>query len=253
MTKHWLPYSLLVALLVTAVPAVGWAQESDAGDVSEVDKDRVGPLRERIRPVSGHMFRKRGRFEASPSLTLSTTDAFFSKYVFGGTLGFFPTEELGIHARLGYALNAVSGAAQICITEESGIERGCSAPLHRDLDGRAPGQITLLGGLDAQYAPVYGKVALVAESFLSFDLYVLGGAALVGYRGPAEVGSSQQMTLGGNVGVGGRVFINKWMTLRAELRDLIYQEQIHGGSSLRNQLMFELGFSMFLPTSFLPE
>jgi len=250
------PFLLALAFAVVAVPNLASAQtESDAGDVSEVDKDRVGPLRERIRPVSGHMFLKKGRFEFSPSLTLSMTDAFFNKYVFGATLGFFPSEEFGIHARFGYGLTSISGAAQKCTTDDGGTTRGCRAPTMAELDGRAPGQLTLLGGLDAQYAPIYGKVALVAETFLSFDMYAIGGVALVGYQGPAAQGSTPEMTFGGNVGVGSRIFLNKWMTVRAELRDLIYLEKVQPipATSLRNQLMFELGFSMFLPTSFLPE
>ncbi|MGA9523404.1 MAG: outer membrane beta-barrel domain-containing protein [Myxococcaceae bacterium] len=252
---------LLLALVfaVVALPATSFAQtEEDAGDVSEVDKDRVGPLRERVRPVSGHLFRKRGRFEFSPSVTASLNDAFFSKYLFGAKLGFFPSEEFGLHLRGGYALTGISGAAQICTTEaDAATTRGCRAPSYAEVDGRAPGQITFLGGIDAEYSPIYGKVALVAETFLHFDLYALAGASLVGYQGPSSAvsGSTPMMTVGGNVGVGTRIFLNKWATIRAELRDLIYVEQIQPipATSLRNQLMFELGFSMFLPTSFLPE
>jgi len=44
-----------------AKPASGASSEQEAGDVSEVDKDRLGPLRERVRPVSGHLFLKQGR------------------------------------------------------------------------------------------------------------------------------------------------------------------------------------------------
>ncbi len=249
---------LLLALVfaVASLPATSFAQtEEDAGDVSEVDKDRVGPLRERVRPVSGHLFRKKGRFEFSPSVTASLNDAFFSKYIFGAKLGFFPSEEFGIHLRGGYSLVGISGAAQICTTEATGTgtTRGCRSPRFDEVDGRAPGQITYLGGIDAEYAPIYGKVALVAETFLHFDLYGLAGASLVGYQGPSasSTGSDPLMTVGGNIGVGSRIFLNKWMTVRAELRDLIYVEKFE--PLPRNQLMFELGFSMFLPTSFLPE
>jgi outer membrane beta-barrel protein len=253
---------LLIALVfgLVALPSVSFAQSADdAGDVSEVDKDRVGPLRERVRPVSGHMFLKRGRFEFSPSVTRSLNDAFFTKTVIGGKLGFFPTEELGIHLSFGSAMSDVSGAAQICSTETTvtGPVRACHSPGLNELDGRAPGQITTLGGLDVEYAPIYGKIALVSASFLHFDIHALGGAALVGYKGPSPgvTGSTPKLTAGGNVGLGTRIFLNKWLTARADLRDLIYQEQVQPipQTSLRNQLMFELGLSVFLPTSFIPE
>lgn len=243
----------LVALLFA--PAVfAQSAEDDAGDVSEVDKDRVGPLRERVRPVSGQFFMKKGRFELSPSASTSLNDAFFTKYVLGGTLAYFPTEQLGVNLRFGYAIPVISGAAQICTTEATGT-RGCSSPRYEDLDGRAPGQITMLGGLDLQYSPIYGKVGLVAEKFLHFDLYGLAGASAVQYRGPSTSGVGSQLTFGGNAGVGSRIVLAKWATLRAELRDLIYVEQVQPlpKTTLRNQLMFELGFSFFFPTTFSPE
>lgn len=254
----------LAALCLSALllPAVAFAADGDdeAGDVSEVDKDRVGPLRERIRPVSGHLFLKKGRFEVSPSASASINDAFFTKYLVGGTIGFFPSETWGIHARFGYAFPLVSGAAQICTTESTGqgTTRGCSPPKFDQLDGRAPGQIHLIGGLDVEYAPIYGKVGLVAEKFLHFDLYGLVGASAVGYQGPSQTGASASqpyMTVGGNVGVGTRIIFNRFVALRGELRDLIYAEQVQPlpATSIRNQLLFELGFSFFLPTNFIPE
>lgn len=251
--------ALALCLAVLALPKISFAQsEDDAGDVSEVDKDRVGPLRERVRPVSGHLFLKKGRFEVSPSATASFNDAFFTKYMVGATIGFFPTEQFGIHARFGYAFPMVAGSAQICTTEStgSGTTRGCRPPEFSQLDGRAPGQIHLIGGLDAEYSPIYGKVGLVAEKFLHFDLYGLLGASAVGYNGPTGgTGSKPYMTVGGNVGVGSRIIFNKFMAVRAELRDLVYVEQVQPipATSLRNQLLFELGFSFFLPTNFIPE
>jgi hypothetical protein len=57
--------------------------ESEAGDVSEVDKDSAGPLRNRVAPVSGNLFMKKGRFEVSPGVTISVKDAFYTKYIPG--------------------------------------------------------------------------------------------------------------------------------------------------------------------------
>lgn len=257
--RRRLAFAVSLAVLVTSAPALAQTDE-EAGDVSEIDKDRTGPLRERVRPVSGHLFLKRGRFEFSPSASLSLNDAFFTKYVLGGTLGYFPTESFGINLRFGYALPVISGAAQICTTQttDGNTVRGCRAPRYEEVNGRAPGQISLIGGLDVAYSPIYGKVGLVAETFLHFDLYALAGASMVQYRGPSSSGGSTGMTtFGGNVGVGSRIVLNSWLTLRAELRDLIYVETVRlppdPESSLRNQLMFELGFSMFFPTTFTPE
>lgn len=232
--------------------------ESEAGDVSEVDKDALGPLRERIRPVSGHLFLKKGRFELSPSATVSLRDAFFRKYILGASFTFFPMETLGVGLRAGYSIPTVSGAAQICNFTDSGdgtITRGCSAPTFEQLDGSAPGQMTLLGGVDVQWAPIYGKISLLAETFAHFDMYGVAGASIIQYKGPPEgdVRSTSRMAPGLNLGVGFRFFLNRYMTLRTEVRDLVYVEQaVSPTTSLRNQLLFELGVSFFIPTV-LPE
>jgi len=244
-----------------ARPAPTASSEAEAGDVSEVDKDAMGPLRERIRPVSGHLFLKKGRFEVSPSFSVSLRDAFFRKYIFGATATYFPTETLGFGLRAGYSIPTVSGAAQICSfgegEGEGEVTRGCSAPTFELLDGPAPGQLTLLGGVDVQWAPIYGKISLLAETFAHFDMYGVLGASVVQYKAAEELNapSTAHMTVGGNVGVGFRFFLNRYMTLRAEVRDLIYPERIiqpEKDTILRNQLLFELGFSFFLPTA-LPE
>jgi outer membrane beta-barrel protein len=224
-------------------PAAG-SSEAEAGDVSEVDKDRVGPLRERIRPVSGHVFLKQGRLEVSPSATISVRDAFFRKYIFGASFTYHPMETLGVGVRAGWSLPTVSGSAQICTFGE-GTTRNCRAPEKAELDGKAPGQIKLLAGADVQWAPIYGKISLLAESFAHFDMYGVAGASLVQYKA-----DSSKMTVGGNLGVGLRFFLSRHITLRTEVRDLIYQERHPApvNNSLRNQLLFELGVSFF-PTA----
>ncbi len=243
--------ALLLALF--AAPAFAQSSEQEAGDVSEVDKDRLGPLRERIRPVSGQLFMKKGRFEFSPSATISMRDAFFVKYIVGGALTYHPLETLGVSLRFGYSIPVVSGNAQICTVDPTTLARTCRSPTFSQVDGRAPGQITLLGGLDLQWAPIYGKFSLFAEKFVHFDLYGIAGPAAVRYAGPSSNGGSSAKTaIGGNAGLGARFFFNPWITLRLEVRDLIYNEQVVpiGTTSLRQQLLFELGLSFFFPTRF---
>lgn len=227
----------------------GASAEQEAGDVSEVDKDRLGPLRERVRPVSGHLFLKEGRFEVSPALSLSLKDAFFSKYILGATLTYHFTETLGVSLRAGYSIPTVAAAAQICTftaADDGSTTRGCRRPTFSELDGQAPGQITLLGGADVQWSPIYGKVSLVSETFVHFDLYGVAGAEAVQYRGP----SGSTLTPGGNLGIGLHFFINRWVTLRTEFRDLIYVEKaINPSTTLRNQLLFDLGVSFFFPSA----
>lgn len=228
-------------------PTAQQAQE-DAGDTSELARD-IGPLKSRIPPVTGHLFMMRHRFELTPLVGVSLRDAFFTKYLAGAELTYHLTEDLGIGARVSYAKSTISGAAQICTNE--GATRGCTSPTMGQVDGNAPGQISMLGGINLQWAPIYGKISLVSETFLHFDLYGLAGVELVQYAGPGDVnGSVKKTTAGGDLGLGMRFFLNRWITVRTELGDVIYSEQVGTGNQLRNQLLFQLGVSFFFPMSF---
>lgn len=239
-----------VLSLLVGLPAYGQAKssraEEEAGDVSEVDKDAVGPLRERVAPVSGHLFRKKGRFEFSPGVGLSIKDAFWTKYLLGAELSFYPTETIGVGLRAAYGLTVVSGAAQICESGTGGGSRGCRAPTVTELNYKSQGNMSLTAGLDLQWAPIYGKVALVSETFLHFDMYGLLGPVVVQYLGP----NGPAFAVGGHLGVGARFVLNRWAAVRVELRDLIYQEDAKPDPSLRGQVVLDLGISIFLPTTF---
>lgn len=248
------------ALLLALVSSAAFAQrsEEEAGDVSEADKDASGPLRDRIPPVSGHLFLMDGRFELSPGIGLSFRDAFFTKLFLGVSLTYHFTETIGLSLRGGYNISLISGAAQICVAAnpETNTPAGCRAPTQQELTTRvdssgqrvaenvAYGLNTLLTSLDLQWAPIYGKLSLSAERVLSFNMYGLVGPALVMY------GPKNELAPGGNVGLGFRFFINKFLTVRLELRDTIYYENGFPSGSLRNQLMAEAGLSIFLPTVF---
>lgn len=248
-------WAVLSAALLAA-PA--WAQQSEdeAGDVSEVDKDSAGPLRDRIPPVSGYRFLQAGRFEVTPTFGVSVRDAFFTKLLFGGGFTYHFTNNWGLGGRLAYTHSLISGAAQICSIPQPdiGIAGGCRPPTFQELttSGGAPrnvayGLTAFVASVDLQWAPIYGKLSLSAEAFLGFNMYFLVGPAAVVYSPRGD------FTVGGNVGFGFRFFINKFMTLRAELRDTIYYEigfPSPARDSLRNQLTTEFGLSFFFPTTF---
>ena len=237
---------LLALGLAPAAYAAAATAEAEAGDVSEVDKDSAGPLRNRVAPVSGNLFLKKGRFEISPGLTISVKDAFYTKYIVGLSLTYFPAETFGIGLRGGYSIPVVSGAAQICTNGEGGSVRQCTQPTMPELERmKAPGEIQLVGGLDAQWAPIYGKISVSGNYFLHFDMYGLVGGTLVQY-GPAGT-----MTFGGNLGLGMRFVGTRWLAVRLELRDLIYGETGTGTKdSLRQQIVVDFGLSFFFPTTF---
>jgi outer membrane beta-barrel protein len=250
--------SRLVILLLLLVAPLARAQQdlapsSEAGDTAALDRD-IGPLKDRIPPVTGHTFVMAKRFEIAPTFSLSFRDAFWTKYVIGATATYHFTETIGLGLRGGYAFTAVSSSAQICPPNEA-----CRKPTNEELDGKGPGQIKLITALDFEWAPLYGKISLFAEGFAHFNMYLIGGPVAIQYQAPKdgnEAGSTSAWAVGGEAGLGMRFIFNRWMALRFELRDAIYREKTKGattttgaGYQVRNQLFFDIGLSFFFPSS----
>jgi outer membrane beta-barrel protein len=252
MMRRALPFVVLLAVSAPAFAAD--KAEEEAGDVSEVDKDRSGPLRDRVRPVSGHLFLMKGRFELSPEAGFSFKDSFYFKVVPGLLLAFHITETVGVQLRAGFAINFVSSSAEICKNDPKGL-RGCMAPTLMQLDsgssGTLPyGRMGFFADLNLEWAPIYGKLGTLAVlpflDMVHFNMYVALGPAFMIALFPGAV------PIGGNVDFGFRFFITRFVTLRWELRDVIYYETLNTGS-IRNQLMLDVGLSIFLPTDFTRE
>ena len=258
--------ALLVLLVLAAAPAAraqavapparapDLAPASEAGDTAALDRD-IGPLKDRVPPVTGYTFKMAKRFEIAPTVSISFRDAFWSKYVLGATFTYHFTETLGLALRGGYSITSVSGAAQICPPGEA-----CRKPTFEELDGKGPGQIKLVTALDFEWAPLYGKISLLAEGFAHFNLYLIGGPVAIQYQAPKHLnapGSNAAWAVGGEAGLGMRFVFNRWMALRFELRDAIYREKTQGATEttgaayqVRNQLFFDIGLSFFFPGNF---
>lgn len=245
---------LAAAPAFAAEPAKAPAAEKEAEDQS---KERRASLADKIPPVSGNLFTKKGRFEVSPMLGMSLGDAFFQKYEFGLRLTYHVLESFSVGLHGSYNLATASGVVNVCRPD------GCTNPKMEELN-RVPGNIGLLAGLDLAWSPLYGKVNVAAEKVLHFDTAIVIGGGVIQYQAPAPRGTDtsasapavSEFTGGGHVGIVGRVFITPSVTLRVELRDYIYaakvglvegtDENSKWTTSVQNQLMLELGVSFFI-------
>ena len=246
---------LLLLALAPLARAQDLAPSKEAGDTAAVDRD-IGPLKDRVPPVTGHTFLMARRFEIAPTFSLSFRDAFWTKYVIGATATYHFTETIGLALRGGYAITSISNSAQICPSPTE----ACRKPTKEELDGKGPGQIKLISALDFEWAPLYGKISFFAEGFAHFNLYLIGGPVAIQYKAPKDgnaPGSDSAWAVGGEAGLGMRFIFNRWMALRFELRDSIYREKTTGATSttgasyqVRNQLFFDVGLSFFFPNSF---
>ncbi len=246
----WLLLALLVVAPVTARAETDADAAAEGRKRAEEERRANAPvnldLDQRIRPVSGNLFLKDGRHEFSPTLDLSLNDAFFSKYVFGLRYAYHLTEKWSVGLNGGWALSTPSGAVTTCNSKGE----DCQVPSKERL-ARTPGDFDLIAGLDVAWAPLYGKISVLAEKVLHFDTYALVGAGAVRTRLAAEgeVDPTSSFVPEVHVGVGQRYFLGRSATLRFEIRDVIYQQEVGGRSDLQNQLLFGIGLSFFLGDS----
>lgn len=214
--------------------------EREVEALPDLDLDR------RIRPVSGQLLRKAGRQEFTPTLGMSLGDPFFTKMLFGLRYGYHFGDQLSVGVGGFWAESTPSGAVTRC--DSRGLN--CSAPQREHLV-RAPGNFQFLAGADLSWAPLYGKISVLAETVLHFDTYLaLGGGVLqTSHMPPGSARVEEALAPHGSIAVGQRFYLSRAMSLRLELRDLIYPLEVHGRlgpeTSIQNQLLFNLGLSIF--------
>jgi len=245
-SRRPLAAALAAALLLLAPAAARAGNKADA-------------FEGKIRPVSGQLYGKAGRFELTPSGLLSLNDAFFTKYFGGLKATWHFSEFLSVSGEYATGAAARTGSAVVCPANQ-GCRPASTAELYQ-----VPGRITSLASLEGAWTPVYGKLNVFAEKVAHFDLGLFAGVDLVGHEAVQAAGAADDLVaagqkpptksaLGGHVGLGVRLFLGDAVALRWEIKDVIYavdvpnwQEAGRARRDVQNQLFTGLGVSVFFP------
>jgi outer membrane beta-barrel protein len=244
-SRHPVAIGALALLLAAAVAP----RAASAGN-------RADAFEGKVEPVSGQLYTKTGRFELTPTADFSLNDAFFSKILVGAKLGYHFSEWLSLSAS--YAATISASPTDSTVICESGA--GCTDAPASDLY-QVPGYVRSIAGAEISFTPVYGKLNLFAERVAHIDMSILVGADWITYRkvlsaaeADAGVEPGDESTIGGHIGLGMRIFFAQAFALRVEFKDYLYMATLPPGSldsgstsDLQNQLVVELGFSVFFP------
>jgi outer membrane beta-barrel protein len=238
--------ALLAALLAAALAAPPAARAASKADAFEG----------KIQPISGQLYRKAGRLELTPLAVLSVDDAFFRKYFGGLKATWHLTEFWSISGAYTLGATAKTGSAVVCPANQ-GCHPASAAELYQ-----VPGRLRSVAALEVAWAPIYGKLNVLAERVAHFDLALIAGADLVAHDEVLSADDAIRLgltpsttrTVGGHVGLGARLFLSDAVALRLEFRDLIYRVTVPnragsglGAADVQNQLLTELGVSVFFP------
>ncbi len=228
-----------------AAPAVDADIAAEAGaqsDAENVDAGTGKTLQERIRAVSRRTFLKQGRFELNPLAGVSTNDPFFRAWTVGARGSYHLSEEFSID---------VGGAGAVFqepldIFRALNVEPADVAAGLKDQQDQGKLAATLYGYADGgvTFSPLYGKVALASELVGHFDTFLSAGLAAVIDSGPSVVHPGLE------VGIGSRLFLNRFIVARVDVRDYLYPADSSDGVAFGNLLMLNVGVGLYFPLDF---
>ena len=219
------------AVMVLALSKSVWAQAEPESSAPELS---VPKIFDRVRAMPKKKMLRQGRVELSVQGSVGIADAYY--HVLGGAavLTVYPGETLGF---------AVTGLV-LAEPEPSGnldlVRRGLLA---QPAD-YSPLYAGLLGSV--VWVPVVGKLSVMDQSILYFDTFVTMGGGVVWNQ-------NRELQPAVEASIGQHFVVSDWLTMRVQLRDVLYQDRyIFIGDerqALRNYLMLELGFGLFVPPS----
>jgi outer membrane beta-barrel protein len=236
-------------------------------DMANADKANAvvssGPVRKTplswsdIITVVRKPFLKVRRTELYPFVGTTMNDNMIRHYTAGGEIAYYLTDVLAVGVEGMY------------------FQRAFREPF--DLVARQARRLPTVNeykwsaALNFHYVPVYGKFAILDKRIVTWEIQLVAGIG----AGQSEViprdtkfPGFTNFLIQPNVGGGMRFFLAKWLTINAGIRDYIFIDKFeptnrevgmndtaaaakdNADSSFINNVMFQIGISFWLPTSF---
>jgi outer membrane beta-barrel protein len=168
-------------------------------------------------------FIKRHRFELGALGGFYASDLLSSTYTFGGSLAFFPSEDLGVEALVTYL------PMRFRIEEPfTGFDR------QRRFSGGAA--LQAMGAL--LFSPVHAKFKVSETNILHGDLFLLAGA------GRTFHDTVQGLSWQGGGGM--RVYLGNHLAFRLDVRDFIVPQEVLGRGRITHNLTILAGVGAWL-------
>lgn len=263
--------SLLTALtaLTSATPALAGSPGLDA----------IKEFRSTTPPhpsaIENRFFLKEDRFEISPAFGYVPNNPFARRFVGGVTAAFHFSEELAVDGTFSYSPDLGDGDLKgltktlVQIAQTGSGDHEFQQPLDK---------VTISAAFAARWAPIYGKINLVGETVLNFDVYGVAGLGMiskVNYYACAPGGPNDDVCPGdpeaivvsrpqGNevkvtpvIGIGMNVFLTQSLALKLDVRDAFFVDNLpdyepNDDNPITQQRMYSnlvtsVGVAMFFP------
>jgi outer membrane beta-barrel protein len=261
---------------VATEPAEGGGEDTPTGGLEElcaIDPDAcksidlkkaaARDLNPEIYAVQQIYALRQMRFEIAPYAGLTLNDQFVSHPAVGLATNFYITNVIGVGLNGNYYFNNPS---------DFNLQTSRAARI-----GQSITEYQWNANANFLYVPVYGKFAGFSDFIFHYDIYVVGGVGAISTRPIAVVDPDNRTfdwkpKVAFNLGIGLRIFFNRWFAVNAELRDYIFPDELENQQipsgidettgrpiaqnpdtwladevSWTNNVQAQLGFSIFLP------
>lgn len=202
-------------------------------------------------------FLKVRRTELFPFVGTTMNDNMIRHYAAGGELAYYLTDVLAVGVEGQYYLHSFQEPYDLVARQARRL------PTLNEYKWSA--------ALDFHYVPIYGKFAILDHKLVTWESFFTAGIGAgeseVIPRDTAFPGFTNLLIMP-NVGASMRFFITKWLTVNLGIRDYIFYDHFeprdrsqtmfataadakaNAEGSLINNLMFQIGVSFWVPTSF---
>ncbi|HMC95604.1 MAG TPA: outer membrane beta-barrel domain-containing protein [Polyangia bacterium] len=196
------------------------APESALHGLACLEGDATGGRR---KGVQRRDFLKRHRFEFSGVGGFYAADALSSTYSYGGALSFYPSEDFGLEA-------LVSRSPMQFRLEEAFTAFDQQTHFHESIAWQ--GMLSLL------WSPIHAKFKFSETRIIHSDLFAVAGAGRT--FDPSVLGLTWE------VGTGLKLYFNRFVAFRLDLRDFLLPQEVLGRGRITNNINVLAGFSLWL-------
>ncbi|MBN2804187.1 MAG: outer membrane beta-barrel domain-containing protein [Deltaproteobacteria bacterium] len=205
---------------------------------------------------------RKHRLDLQPSFGISLNDPYVQHQSFNVDASFYLTEVLAIGVNFNW---------YTFFNAETDVNYQISRATHQTVPIN---EYSWGAQLNMKYVPLYGKFAMFKQWILHWDVWLVGGAGFL-YTRPIPVIDQEYRTfdydikVAFNVGIGGRLYLTRFLAIFLELRDYIFPENVESivtyqdpalrkdkktwmdpNVKLTNNVMLQVGISLFVPFTF---
>jgi len=200
-------------------------------------------------------FLKSHRTELMPFVGTTMNDNIIRHYTVGGELAYYLTDVLAVGVEGQYYAHTFQEPFDLIARQARRL------PTVNKYNWSA--------ALDFHYVPVYGKFAILDHSLVTWEvLFTAGIGAAQSEVIPRDkkFPGFTNFLIQPNVGASMRFFLTRWLTVNLGVRDYVFYDHFepqnrdmytntsdakdHSDGSLINNVMFQIGFSFWIPTTF---